>query len=142
VGCTPAGIVNPPVDGDYDARQTLAISPAGDSVYAEGAGAVLHYRRAASGSLSYAGCIGSVAGCTGVSLAGAPADLYLKSIAISSAGDSIYTAGGAAGGHGALLIHFRRNSNGDLHYAGCIGHDTPGCTPTPVKLVSASDRWR
>ncbi|MBV9196863.1 MAG: hypothetical protein JO168_22225 [Solirubrobacterales bacterium] len=74
---------------------------------------------AASGDLTFAGCIGSAAGCTPLgSLAGA------DSSAVTPNGQHLYAAGFVAG----AVSHFKIDPSGNLIFAGCIG-SSAGCTP-------------
>ncbi|KYF75713.1 hypothetical protein BE11_39270 [Sorangium cellulosum] len=111
-GCTSIGATNP-----IASASAVAVSPDGSSVYAtsggSSAGAVAHFRRQASGELVYGGCIGQgVSGCTSI----LPARPLYAPRAVVSLQDSVYTL--SAGGS---VAHFRRSTNGDLAYAGCIG---------------------
>jgi DNA-binding beta-propeller fold protein YncE len=107
-GCSNGGAVLNGADG-------IAISPQGDSVYVTSASnAITHFRRAANGDLTPAGCLsaGGGNGCNdgGAALGGA------AGVAVSPNGKSVYVAGFNSN----AISHFVRAANGDLTPAGCL----------------------
>ena len=111
----------------------VAVSPDGKNVYAVsvGSNSVDEFARdAATGELTYIGCIGRLPGCTPTS----PAEAIdgPGSIAISADGTSVYTASENAGG--AVDEFSREAATGALTFDGCIGNAS-GCTPTPSETL-------
>jgi DNA-binding beta-propeller fold protein YncE len=80
---------------------------------------------AITGSIAYAGCIGhGVDGCRDISPA---TPIYgAKAVAVSPDGSSVYVISGT--NNFGSVAHFRREINGDLIYAGCVGQNVAGCT--------------
>ncbi|NUS58556.1 MAG: hypothetical protein HOV66_27440 [Streptomycetaceae bacterium] len=114
-GCTTIGVNS--IDVGW-----MALTRAGDSLYVTALEDVGHLRRDVNtGDLSYAGCIGHLAGCT---VAG-PNGSY-GPLVTAPDGGSVYIDDQSHG-----LLHYRRAANGDLSYAGCIGEADPAwCTQT------------
>jgi DNA-binding beta-propeller fold protein YncE len=109
-GCNSAGA------GVLTGASGVAISPQGDSVYvaSQSPGTIAHFRRAANGDLTGAGCLnsGGTNGCND----GGPALAGVFAVVVSPAGDSVYGVSPDTDS----IIHFRRAANGDLTGAGCL----------------------
>jgi len=118
-GCT---ATNPEkaVEGPF----AVAVSPDGANVYvaAVNASAVDEFsRNAATGALTFTGCVGKLAGCTTTSPAGVSSP---DSIAVSADGSSVYAAA-----EGGSVDEFQRNTGtGALTFEGCLGSEVSGCT--------------
>lgn len=115
----------------------VAVSPDGRNVYAAsvGSNAVDEFsRNSSTGSLTYTGCIGQLAGCTSTSPAEAVGGPL--SIAISADGSSVYVANENDGG---VVDEFQRNAeSGALDLSGCIG-ELSGCTrPSTSEALRAA----
>jgi DNA-binding beta-propeller fold protein YncE len=117
--------------GALDGAHNVAITPDGAHLYVAsegqsgvpGGNAVSHLTIDSAGNLSFAGCIGDLAGCTPTSpinaLDGASA------VVVTPDGSHLY----ATSYLGNVVSHFQIDPFGNLGFAGCIG-DRPGCTTT------------
>jgi DNA-binding beta-propeller fold protein YncE len=110
----PGAVAIGPVNALGTAEQS-AVSPDGTSVYVVSPGnattvldAISHFRRAADRSLSFAGCIGAVAGCA--SVAGLDTSGMRDVVALN---DNLYVVSATR------LFVFNRAPNGDLGYQSC-----------------------
>jgi DNA-binding beta-propeller fold protein YncE len=123
-GCTPTSPV-----GALDGATAVAVTPSGSDLYAASYNGddVSHFRIGSNGDLIFAGCTGSLPGCTQVgALDGADA------LAVSGA--NLYVAADS----GDNVSHFLIGSKGDLTFAGCIG-SLPGCTSITANALSGAD---
>jgi DNA-binding beta-propeller fold protein YncE len=75
---------------------------------------------AAPGDLTFAGCIGDLAGCTATN----PATALEGGEGVAVSGLQLYSVSSAA------VSHFMLDAAGNANFAGCIGIQ-PGCTPAP-----------
>jgi DNA-binding beta-propeller fold protein YncE len=75
---------------------------------------------AAPGDLTFAGCIGDLAGCTATN----PATALEGGQGVAVDGLQLYSVSSAA------VSHFTLDTAGNANFAGCIGIQ-PGCTPAP-----------
>jgi 6-phosphogluconolactonase (cycloisomerase 2 family) len=82
-----------------------------------------------NGNLTFAGCMGSLAGCTSLPVTGALNSAY--DVAISPNDQHIYT-----GSFNGALSHFIVSSTGNLTWAGCLGTLAGCATTTPAALGS------
>jgi DNA-binding beta-propeller fold protein YncE len=107
--------------------QSVAVSPDGNSVYVAAGNATAidtFARNAATGALTFAGCIGDDAGCTPTTPANAVGQVF--SVAVSPDGQSVYAASFTT----SAIDEFARNTTtGALTFKGCIGDDA-GCAAT------------
>lgn len=117
-GCVADGGRNGCADASLDAldgARGIAVSPDGKSVYAVSSrgDAIVHFRGAGAGKLSFAGCHadGGRNGCTDVNGLGSP-----RSVTVSPDGRSVY----AVSYESDAIVHFRRDGTGSLSFAGCI----------------------
>jgi len=118
-GCTPLVAL--------DGAASVTVTPNGRNLYAaaEAANDVSHFTIDNAGNLIFAGCIGSLSGCTPVgSLQSA------DGLAVTPNGLHLYAAAAGAG----AVSHFTIDSAGNLIFAGCIGV-LSGCTPTNPSLA-------
>ena len=123
-GCTPV------TANALDGADAVAISGANLYVAADNGEDVSHFRIDPAGNLTFAGCIGNLAGCTPVT-----ANALNAAVGHSAtpSGTDLY----AASRLGNVISHFRIDSAGNLIFAGCIG-GLAGCTPiTPHVLDNA-----
>ncbi len=118
-GCTPTSPA-----GALDRVSAVAVD--GLQVYAVSGAAVTHFTVDATGGLTFAGCIGVVAGCTPVS----PVAVFYgaNAVAVTADGTQLYTTT-RLGLHAGAVSHFTIDATGNPTFAGCIG-DLAGCTPT------------
>jgi len=126
-GCTPTSPA-----GALDGAAAVAVTPGGTDLYAAShtGDDVSHFRIDPAGNLTFAGCIGNLAGCTPVT---ANALNGAVGLAATPSGTDLY----AASRLGNVISHFRIDSAGNLIFAGCIG-GLAGCTPiTPHVLDNA-----
>ncbi|WP_437523577.1 hypothetical protein WME79_34360 [Sorangium sp. So ce726] len=116
-GCATLAAPNP----IYEAT-AIGASPDSTSVYVGATNTVAHFRRAANGDIAYAGCISSSnSQCT--SIAPSSALSGPSGVAVTADGKSVYLSS-----RGGTIAHFKRATNGDLFFAGCIGQGVAGCT--------------
>ena len=119
-GCTattPAGALDDALD--------VTLSPDGKHLYASAfsSNAVSHFTIDAGGNLTFAGCIGNLAGCTATSPAGALGNV--EDVTLSPDGKQLY----AVALLGNTVSQFTIDAGGNLTFAGCIGN-LAGCTAT------------
>ena len=137
LGCTPTT----PAEA-VDGPGSIAISADGTSVYAaseNAGGAVDEFsREAATGALTFDGCIGNASGCTPT-----PSETLrlATAVVISPGGANVYV-----GGQGASISTFARNvSTGALTYERCIGNSnvceqvSPLAINEPTSLAISPD---
>jgi DNA-binding beta-propeller fold protein YncE len=118
-----------------DGADAVAVTPDGGQLYAtSGSGNVVsHFQIGPAGNLSFAGCIGDLAGCTTTSPPGALDGAY--GLAVTADGAYLYTTSF----YGNVVSRFKIGLYGDLSFAGCIG-DRPGCTGTyPAGALDGAD---
>jgi hypothetical protein len=86
---------------------------------------------ASPGDLAFAGCIGLLPDCTGVS----PFDAVVNPVAeaVTPDGRNLYVASD----HSFTVSHFVIDRTGNLSYAGCI-RNLPGCTLTISRAIQAA----
>lgn len=126
-GCTPTSPV-----GALDGATAVAVTPSGSDLYAASYNGddVSHFRIGSNGDLIFAGCIGSLPGCTSITanaLSGA------DGLAVTPAGTDLY----AAARLGNVIDHFKIDSSGNLIFAGCIGN-LAGCTPITANALAGA----
>lgn len=131
---TAAGMVTP---------EALAISPDGRNVYVLDHGQIDIFARGASGSLSWAGCVGDAdqTGCA----PGAPGHTlypyhYPGAIVVSPDGNFVYTATDDGGGPNGAIDEFARSEYGSLTGIGCVdatGGTESGCSSQSPAIVAA-----
>ena len=108
--------------GALDDAQDVTLSPDGKQLYAAGVNGVSHFTIDAGGNLTFAGCIGNLAGCTATSPAGALNGA--QDVTVSPDGKQLYAAASSD-----TVSHFTIDAGGNLTFAGCIGN-LAGCTAT------------
>jgi DNA-binding beta-propeller fold protein YncE len=137
-GCTttvPALAVKSPV--------SVAVSPDGASVYAGSnaeSGVDVFSRDTTTGELTFKSCIGTLAGCTPTSPAGAVGASY--AVTVSPDGANVYSGDG-----GSVLSTFSRaTGSGALTFTGCVGQlvgcattSPPGAVESPVSVTVSPD---
>jgi peptidoglycan/xylan/chitin deacetylase (PgdA/CDA1 family) len=117
-------------DGALDDARAVAIMPQGNGVYVAGGGSLVHFTRTQSGALSYTGCLGNgIPGCRTIAT---DALTDVTGLAISPDTISVYTVS-----RRGTLAHFRRNTRGQLRFAGCEGTSVRGCRDSPRPRVVA-----
>lgn len=142
---TPIGCIDASGQADCGAQMPAAlgnpvqvVSPPGSAhayaVVSSGTGgaidALVHFRRAADGSLSFADCLAARAG-FGCAVPQAPEALFrAERLVVSDDGADVYVAGR----YGAVS-HFRTDSSGVPHPVGCFGDSDAGCNePSDLDL--------
>jgi DNA-binding beta-propeller fold protein YncE len=135
-GCTPTS----PIDALRGAVG-VAVTPDGRQLYATNysKNVVSHLTIDPAGNLTFAGCIGNLAGCT--STYPATALDGAGGLAVTPDGAHLYVTSNAAPGSsvGNVVSHFRIDPAGNLGFAGCIG-DLAGCTSTyPATALDGAD---
>jgi 6-phosphogluconolactonase (cycloisomerase 2 family) len=144
----------PPVDfGEAMSRPSaIAMAPGGSSLYATGSStsSVVHYRRRASGALSFSDCLtGNFGGpcaelATVKTTTGSGLDL-VNGITVSHDGRFVYTTSGVNGGDGTVMSFARDPLSGSLGFSSCVTGSTemnnanpgvctmlPGAPPNPT----------
>lgn len=113
---------------------SVAVSPDGASVYAgsnAGSGVDVFSRDTTTGELTFKNCIGTLAGCTPTSPAGAVGASY--AVNVSPDGANVYSGDG-----GSVLSTFSRASgSGALTFTGCVGQLAGCATTSPAGAVES-----
>lgn len=138
----------PPPGGFAQAMErpsAMALAPDGSSLYVTGSdtSSVVHYRRAASGALTFSDCLtGNFGGpcaelATVKTTTGSGLDL-VDGIAVSHDGRFAYTTSGVNGGDSTVMAFARDPLSGSLGFRSCVtgstemSNDNPGvCTMLP-----------
>lgn len=130
-GCTP---ISPATALNANIFAALAISSDGRHLYAAAGEVISHLTLDTAGNLTFAGCLGNLAGCTATNPASAFSRVF--GLALTSNNRHLY----AAAHDGNNVSHLTVDTNGNLIFAGCMGSLT-GCTSLPVTgaLNSAYD---
>ncbi|MGH2677448.1 MAG: lactonase family protein, partial [Actinomycetota bacterium] len=133
-----SGCTDPPLDPLFNA-ETLVVSPDGTSVYATANfhGALVHFTRAANGTLTFAQCFARNGnqGCT--DLPGMDPFNSPETVAISPDGTSVYVA---SSGAADAIVHFTRAADGTLAFESCIAENgNAGCDNPPTDSLDGAN---
>lgn len=119
-----------PQPNALDEAASVAVAPDGTDVYVGAGAGIAHFRRAASGDLTYSSCVDTSSGVSDSCPTAAPADgggalaLNSISIAISPNGKTVYATSWAD----ALLWWTRDTATGQLTWGGCRDGATDAAT--------------
>ena len=123
IGCTPTAPATALASGSFAG---LAISADGRHLYLANSGGVSHLRLDTAGNATFAGCVGSLTGCTTTT----PATALSSAVGMALKNGHLYV--------GSLtdnVSHLTINDTGDLTFAGCAGA-LSGCASLRVTAAA------